>query len=127
MNTEWNLSKFKPLITIILLFSLVFILRMQSAYVPGVSDELKSYFQDQNGITYFSEMDSYYNYRLTQDYINHGYLGDIIINGTPWDSHSYYPSGRPANYPPLIVYITAFTYKLVNSFVNVPLNEIAIW
>jgi dolichyl-diphosphooligosaccharide--protein glycosyltransferase len=100
---------------------------MQAAYLPNVSGELKPYLQDQNELTYFSEMDSYYNYRMTQDYLNHGYLGDIVINGSSWDLHSYYPLGRPAIYPPLIVYITAFTYKLVNSFTNIPLNEVAIW
>ena len=127
MNIKWNLSKFKPLIIIILVFSLVFFLRIQSAYLPGVSEELKSNFQDQNGLPYFSEMDSYYNYRLTQDYLGHNYLGDLIVNGTSWDLHSYFPSGRPAVYPPLIVYITSFAYKLANSFADVPLNEVAIW
>ena len=127
MNIKWNLSKFKPLIIIILVFSLVFFLRIQSAYLPGVSEELKSNFQDQNGLPYFSEIDSYYNYRLTQDYLNHNYLGDLIVNSTSWDLHSYFPSGRPAVYPPLIVYITSFAYELANSFGNVPLNGVAIW
>ena len=127
MNIEGNLSKFKPLIIIILLFSLVFFLRIQSVYVPGVSDESNPYFQDQNGLPYYSELDSYYNYRMTQDYLKNGHMGDIIVNGTPWDLQSYYPSGRPAEYPPLIVYITAFTYKMVNSFASMPLNGVTIW
>jgi dolichyl-diphosphooligosaccharide--protein glycosyltransferase len=127
MNIRWNLSKFKPLIIIILVFILAFSLRIQSAYLPGVSGEVKSNFQDQNGLPYFSEMDSYYNYRMTYDYLDHNYLGDTVLGGSPWDLHSYYPSGRPAAYPPLIVYITVFIYELVNSFVNAPLNEVAIW
>ncbi|MGB9978162.1 STT3 domain-containing protein [Methanobacterium sp.] len=127
MIIEWNLSKFKPVIIIILIFSIVFFLRVQSAYLPGVSGDIKPYFQDQSGIPYFSEIDSYYNYRMTQDYLDHGYLGDLIIDGNSWDLHSYYPSGRPAIYPPLIVYITAFTYKLVNSLTKMPLNGVAIW
>ncbi|MEN6552707.1 MAG: STT3 domain-containing protein [Methanobacterium sp.] len=127
MNIKWNLSKFKPLIIIILVFILAFSLRIQSAYLPGVSGEVKSNFQDQNGLPYFSEMDSYYNYRMTYDYLDHNYLGDTLLKGSPWDLHSYYPSGRPAAYPPLIVYITAFIYELINSFVNAPLNEVAIW
>jgi dolichyl-diphosphooligosaccharide--protein glycosyltransferase len=127
MNIRWNLSKFKPLIIIILVFILAFSLRIQSAYLPGVSGEVKPNFQDQNGLPYFSEMDSYYNYRMTYDYLDHNYLGDTVLGGSPWDLHSYYPSGRPAAYPPLIVYITVFIYELVNSFVNAPLNEVAIW
>ncbi len=127
MNKKLNLSKFKPLMIIILIFSLVFFLRIQSVYLPGVPEELKHNLQDKNGIPYFNEMDSYYNYRMTQDYINHGYLGDIMVNGSSWDLHSYYPSGRPAVYPPLIAYITAFTYNLMNFFANMPLNKFTMW
>jgi dolichyl-phosphooligosaccharide-protein glycotransferase len=127
MNAKEILSKLKPLIIIILLFTVVFSIRADAVNINGVPHDYKSLFEDQNGLPYFSEMDSYYNYRMTQDYLNHGYLGDTIINGTHWDLHSNYPSGRSAEYPPLIVVITAFVYKLVNSFANIPLNEVAIW
>jgi len=127
MNSKETLSKLKPVIIIILLFSVAFILRMDAMHISVVPQDYKSYYQDQNGLPYFSEMDSYYNYRLTQDYIDHGYLGDTIQNGTPWDLHSYYPYGRSAVYPPLIAIITAFVYTLFNSFTNVPLNAVAIW
>ncbi len=127
MNSKETLSKLQPIIIIILLFLLAFSFRADAISISGVPHDLKPYFQDQNGLPYFSEMDSYYNYRMTQDYINHGYLGDTIQNGTQWDLHSYYPLGRSAEYPPLIAIITAFVYKLANSFANVPLNAVAIW
>ena len=127
MNTKILLSKAKPIIIIVLLFILAFSLRADAVNISGVPQNYTSLFEDQNGLPYFSEMDSYYNYRLTQNYLDHGYLGDTIINGTQWDLHSYYPSGRSAEYPPLLIYITAFTYKLVNSFADVPLNEVCIW
>ena len=127
MNAKETLYKLKPLLIIFLLFSVVFLLRMDAVYLPAVPQGYQSYFEDQNGFPYFSEMDSYYNYRMTQDYLDHGHLGDTIINGTQWDMYSYYPSGRSAEYPPLIVYVTAFSYKLVNSFADVPLNGIAVW
>ena len=127
MNTKVLLSKSKPIIIIILLFIMAFALRADAVNINGVPQNYTSLFEDQNGQPYFSEMDSYYNYRMTQDYLNHGYLGDTIQNGTSWDLHSAYPSGRSATSNPLIVYITAFTYKLANSFANVPLNEVAIW
>ncbi len=127
MNAKELLSKSKPIIIIILLFILAFSIRADAVNINGIPQDYKSLFQDQNGLPYFSEMDSYYNYRITQDYMNHGYSGDTIQNGTPWDLHSSYPSGRSAAYPPLIAIITAFVYKLVNSFANVPLNAVAIW
>ena len=81
MNREKKLSKLKPLIIIILLFSAVFFLRAEAAYLPGTSTDIKQFYEDQNGLPYFSEMDSYYNYRMTHNYLNHGYLGDIQVTG----------------------------------------------
>lgn len=127
MNINEALSKYKILIIIVLLFLLVFSLRAEAANLSSISDSGKAFYQDANGLPYFSEMDSYYNYRMTQDYLDHGYLGDTKINGTNWDLHSYYPPGRAAEYSPLIVYTTAFTYKFVNLFSNVPLTTVAFW
>ncbi|MGB9978043.1 STT3 domain-containing protein [Methanobacterium sp.] len=127
MNAKILLSKSKPIIIIVLLFILAFSLRADAVNIGGVPQNYTSLFEDQNGLPYFSEMDSYYNYRMTQDYLDHGYLGDTIQNGTSWDLHSAYPAGRSATSNALIVYITAFAYKLANLFGNVPLNEVCIW
>lgn len=112
---------------IFIIFSLGFILRVESTHLYGVSYEEKPFFQDENGISYMYDMDSYYNYRLTENYLNHGYMGDIIINGEQWDLHSYYPPGVPLDYPPLIVYITAYIYKFLNLFANIPLIVVCYW
>ncbi|MEN4017356.1 MAG: STT3 domain-containing protein [Methanobacterium sp.] len=127
MNVDQFLSKSKPLIIIILLFSVVFLLRADAVHLSNIPDDLKPFYQDQNGQPYYSEMDSYYNYRMTQDYLENGHLGDAIINGTQWDNLSYYPEGRSAEYPPLIAYITAFIYKFLNLFTTVPLTAVAYW
>jgi len=128
MSVKEFLYKYKrPLIIIIILFAMVFFLRIQSIYISGVPDQIKPIFQNSEGLPYFSEMDSYYNYRLTKDFIDHGYLGDTIINGVQWDLHSYYPPGRQVDYPPLIVYVTAFIYKLVNLFSAVSLTAVCFW
>ncbi len=127
MNSKELLTKYKPLIIIIILFLFVFAIRAEAAGIGGVPSQMKTYYQDQNGLPYFSEMDSYYNLRMTQDYLDHGYLGDTIKNGTEWDLHSSFPPGQSAEYTPLIVYVTAFTYKFVNLFEHVPLNAVAIW
>lgn len=127
MNAKEFLSKSKPIIIIILLFSLSFFLRAESVNLNIIPDDMKAFYQDQDGLPYFSEMDSYYNYRLTQNYLNNGHLGDTIINDTQWDLHSYFPPGRTAEYPPLIVYLTAFIYKFVNIFGDVSLVTVAFW
>ena len=127
MEAKNILTKSKPIIIVILLFSLAFLLRAEAASISGVPDESKLYFQEDNGLPYFSEMDSYYNYRLTQNFIDHGYLGDTIKDGTDWDLHSFFPPGRSAQYPPLIVWITTFFYKLANLFGEYPLLVVSFW
>lgn len=112
---------------ILAIFFIGFFLRLESVSMPGVADDEKAFYQDQNGLPYMYELDSYYNYRLTENYINHGYLGDILINGKNWDLHSYYPPGRSAEYPPLIVYVAVLFYYFLNTFGNVPLIISCFW
>jgi dolichyl-diphosphooligosaccharide--protein glycosyltransferase len=127
MSAKELLFKYKPLIIIILLFLLVFSIRAEAANIGGVPDQMKSYYQDQSGLPYFSEMDSYYNFRLTQDLVSHGYLGDTKINGTQWDIHSSFPQGQSAEYPPLIAIVTEIGYKFINLFSHVSLAGVAFW
>ena len=118
----------KSVVIIALLFVIVFALRAQSADIGGVPNELKSSYMDANGLPYFSEMDSYFNLRMTQDYMDHGYYGDILVNGTGWDMHSYYPSGREVgSYEPMIAYVTSFLYGIVNMFQDMSITEVAFW
>jgi len=106
---------------ILAIFLVGFILRVESVNLHGIPDSERDFYQDQNNLPYMYELDSYYHYRLTENYINHGYLGDIKVNGTNWDLHSFYPPGRSAEYPPLIVYVAALFYYILNIFADVPL------
>ena len=118
----------KSVVIIAILFVLVFGLRAQSADIGGVPNELKANYMDADGLPYFSEMDSYFNLRMTQDYIDHGYLGDTLVNGSGWDMHSYYPSGRDVgSYQPMIAYVTSFLYGIVNMFQDMSIKEVAFW
>ncbi len=111
---------------ILLIFSVGLFLRLDAVNLDGYSDAEKSFYQDENGLPYMIELDSYYNYRLTKNLLEHGYMGDAIINGVQWDLHSYYP-GVPLDYPPLIAYLTAFIYKFVNLFTEIPLLVVCFW
>ncbi|MBM4241132.1 MAG: peptide transporter, partial [Euryarchaeota archaeon] len=112
---------------IFVIFMVGFVLRLESTHLSGIPTNEKPFYQDENGNPYMYEPDSYYNYRLTRNYLDHGYLGDAMLDGNEWDLHSYYPPGVPLDYPPLIVYITAFFYKLVNVFAEVPLLAVCFW
>jgi len=115
------------LTSISIIFLVGFLLRVESTHLSGIPSDEKAYYEDQYGLPYMYEPDSYYNYRLTKNYLEHGYIGDTKINGKQWDVHSYAPSGVPMDYPPLIVYLTTFVYKFVNMLSSVPLMVICFW
>ncbi len=118
----------KSVVIIALLFLIVFALRAQSADIGGVPNEYKASYMDANGLPYFSEMDSYFNLRMTENYMDHGYFGDTLVNGSGWDMHSYYPSGREVgNYQPMIAYVTSFLYGIINMFQDMSIVEVAFW
>jgi len=119
---------FITVVTIFTIFLTGFFVRLDYVRLPGVPDSDKAYYEDQNGLPYMYEFgDSYYHYRLTKNFLDHGYLGDTLVNGKEWDMHSYYPPGVPMDYPPLIVYIAAFVYKFINLFASVPLLLVCFW
>ena len=97
----------KSVVIIAILFVLVFGLRAQAADIGGVPNEIKANYMDADGLPYFSEMDSYFNLRMTQDYMDHGYFGDTLVNGSGWDMHSL--------------------YGIVNMFQDMSLKEVAFW
>ncbi|MBR5502927.1 MAG: peptide transporter [Methanobrevibacter sp.] len=118
----------KSVVILLILFIIAFGLRAQAADIGGVPNELKANYVDANGLPYFSEMDSYFNYRMTENYMDHGYFGDTLINGSGWDMHSYYPSGRDVgSYQPMIAYVTSALYGIVNMFQEMSLLEVAFW
>ena len=97
----------KSVVIIAILFVLVFGLRAQAADIGGVPN---------------------FNLRMTQDYMDHGYFGDTLVNGSGWDMHSYYPSGREVGgYQPMIAYVTSFLYGIVNMFQDMSIKEVAFW
>jgi dolichyl-diphosphooligosaccharide--protein glycosyltransferase len=114
------------LIITIIFFSGLFI-RLESLDIKRVPQDEKDFFMDTEGKPYMYELDSYYNYRLTKNYIDHGYMGDKFIGNVEWDSYSYYPPGVPMDYPPLIVYLTSFIYTIINYFTNIPLLTVCFW
>ena len=121
-------TKLAPVVIAILLVLVVFAVRAETINLGGISDpEMKALYQDESGMPYFTELDSYYNYRLTQNYLKTGHLGDTQINGSDWDSLSTSPNGRKADYEPVIVVLAASTYRFVNMFGNVSLTQVAFW
>ena len=124
MNRETMMTIAKSAIIIVILLAVVFALKLPAADLNILSDEYKGEYVDSSGLPYFSEMDSYYNLRLTEDYIDHGFVGDEKINGSEWDMHRYAPTGNKVNYELGIVYVTSFLH---NMFGDYSVKEIAFW
>ena len=69
-------------------------------------------YTDDDGVPYFTDMDSYYHVRLVDNYLNGTGLGDSEKDGKAWDSIRFYPEGQSAEYPPGIVMVTSFVWKI---------------
>ena len=119
MNRETTITVAKSIIIILILLAVVFALRAPAADLNILPNEIRGDYVDANGLPYFSEMDSYYNLRLTENYVDHGYVGDIRYdNGTQMDMHRYAPTGNEINYELGIVYVTAFLHDVANKYLH---------
>ena len=129
MNKETTITVAKSIIIILILLAVVFALRAPAADLNILPNEIKGDYVDSSGLPYFSEMDSYYNLRLTENYVDHGYVGDIKYdNGTQMDMHRYAPDGNVINYELGIVYVTSFLHDIVNQFFgHHGIREVAFW
>ena len=129
MNRETTITIAKSVVIILILLAVVFALRAPAADLTILPNEIKGDYVDSSGLPYFSEMDSYYNLRLTEDYVDHGYVGDIDLgDGTQKDMHRYAPDGNVINYELGIVYVTNFLHGLVNQFMGShTVREVAFW
>lgn len=125
MNKETIKTIALSVVIILVLMAVVFALKAPAADLNVIPDDAKSEYIDSSGLPYFSEMDSYYNLRLTEDYVDHGYVGDEKINGSEWDMHRYAPTGNEINYELGIVYVTSFLHD--NFFGDMSIREVAFW
>jgi len=129
MNRETTITVAKSIVIILILLAVVFALRAPAADLNLLPNEIKGDYVDSSGLPYFSEMDSYYNLRLTENYVNNGHVGDIDYgNGTQMDMHRYAPDGNVINYELGLVYITSFLHDIANQyFGSHGIREVAFW
>nr|WP_295000712.1 STT3 domain-containing protein [uncultured Methanobrevibacter sp.] len=129
MNRETLFTVGKGIIIVLILLAVVFALKTPAADLGSLDADGKALYTDASGLPYFSEMDSYYNFRLTDDYVDHGYAGDEMINGSAWDMHRYAPDGEIVNYQLGIAYVTSWLHDAAHNFLgwDMPLKEVAFW
>ena len=84
--------------------------------------QIREQFQDEYGLTYLGEIDPWYFYRLTENYLNNGYEGDIELNGIYYDTHQMagtpleYKGGFAEKLPHFHVMVEAYLYKIIHLF-----------
>ncbi|PIN80535.1 hypothetical protein COV16_00765 [Candidatus Woesearchaeota archaeon CG10_big_fil_rev_8_21_14_0_10_34_8] len=87
------------------------------------ANQLKSQFQDEYGLTYLGEIDPWYFYRLTENYLDHGYEGDIEIDGRYYDDHQLAGTprknlgGTTESLPHFHVTVEVYLYKFISLFI----------
>ncbi len=129
MNRQTLFTVGKGIIIILILLAVVFALKTPAADLGSLDVNGKALYTDASGLPYFSEIDSYYNFRLTDNYVDHGYVGDKQINGSDWDMHRYAPTGNQIDYELGIAYLTSWMNDMANNFLgwDMSLKEVAFW
>ena len=129
MSREKTVQVIKGIAIVVIIMAFCFGLRAHATDLTILPSELQDNYRDADGLPYFSEMDSYYNLRLTQDYMDHGYLGDIMLdNGTIMDMHRNSPEGiDSSSVTPMISWVTIGLYHLANMFHETSLKEVALY
>ncbi|MBW3014433.1 glycosyltransferase family 39 protein, partial [Candidatus Woesearchaeota archaeon] len=82
--------------------------------VSQTAAQFKAAMQDNDGQTYLLAIDPYQYFRYAADVIDHGYPGDVIREGEPYDMHMMAPKGSGAD-KNFHIYFGAYMYKLLGS------------
>ncbi|WP_292888847.1 STT3 domain-containing protein [Methanobrevibacter sp. UBA212] len=129
MNRQTLFTIGKGIIIVLIIMAIVFALKTPAADLNSLDADGKALYTDASGLPYFSEMDSYYNYRLTNDYVDHGFVGDEMVNGSAWDMHRNAPDGNPVSYELGIVQLTSWMHDMANNFLgwHMSVKEVAFW
>jgi dolichyl-phosphooligosaccharide-protein glycotransferase len=86
-----------------------------NAQINQFSKQIKAQYQDDSGQTYLLAIDPYHYYRQAQNIVDHGQVGDEIVNGKPFDNHMLAPNGRRTENA-LHPFIGATIYKIGSIF-----------
>ena len=83
--------------------------------IEQYSQQFKQLFKDEKGYTYMGDIDPYDFLRKAENYIDHGYTGDIIINESMYDMHMLAPNGIKIESDAHSI-VLAYMYKIIHVF-----------
>jgi dolichyl-phosphooligosaccharide-protein glycotransferase len=84
--------------------------------IRQTSAQFKKSFQMESGYNYMFDFDPYTFLRYAENYLNHGYIGDEIRNGTQYDNHMIAPKGTPLSRDDPFPKLLAYLYRVMHFF-----------
>ena len=113
------------ILCIIAVMAAAVLVRLPSASVSNASPGAVDAYTRDDGRRYMSELDSYYHVRLVDNQLTWGRFGKTALDdGTAWDTQSFWPEGRSAEYQPGIVWLTIGAWKAVNAVFSTDLYTV---
>ena len=104
------------------------LVRLPAVRLSGLSEEQRAAYTTESGLPYLTDPDSYYHVRITDNYLDHGTLGDSVgPDGSSWDSRRYAPEGRSADYQPGIAVLTAGVWRVLHALFGTELYAVEYW
>ena len=104
------------------------LVRLPAVRLSGLSEEQRAAYTTESGLPYLTDPDSYYHVRITDNYLDHGTLGDSVgPDGSSWDSRRYAPEGRSADYQPGIAVLTAGVWRIAGTLFGTELYAVEYW
>ncbi len=86
----------------------------------------KAGLQDEQGQTYLLAIDPYQFIRQVENNIENGHVGDVLVDGEPYDMHMYAPIGTPSK-TRFHVEATTLLYKFVSIFTDTRPISVIFW
>ena len=109
----------------VLVMAAAVLVRLPSALQSGLSPELRQAMTDEEQHLYLTDPDSYYHARLVRNDLAHGHFGTVLReDGTSWDTLSFYPEGRSADYQPGLIRLTEWIHKPLHAVFGTSLYEV---
>ncbi len=88
-----------------------------NSQIEQFSKQIKSQYQDESGQTYLLAIDPYHYFRQAENIIEHGHVGDELVDGKPFDNHMVAPKGSFPNNN-LHPWVGATFYRISSLFGN---------
>ena len=120
-------KKWLALFPLLLALLAAFLIRAVPAGMPGVPEAQREYYQDESGVPYLSEMDSYFHLRLAREMTESGTA--VMYNHRNEDPlMSQRPIGRVDQGLPAFLSVLAFyIWRFLSLFGRVSILQIARW